>query len=60
MKKIILMSIVSLTIMVSMNPSLATIKSAVTDDVTSHSGGCRKSSPAGECCHAGSEPLHCH
>jgi hypothetical protein len=25
-----------------------------------HGGGCRKSSPAGQCCHAGSKPLHCH
>ena len=25
-----------------------------------HGGGCRKSSPAGQCCHAGSQPLHCH
>ncbi|MCQ0093696.1 hypothetical protein FGD77_18930 [Roseovarius sp. M141] len=25
-----------------------------------HSGGCRKSSPPGQCCHAGSQPLHCH
>ena len=27
---------------------------------TAHGGGCRKSSPPGECCHAGSKPLHCH
>lgn len=25
-----------------------------------HSGGCRKDSPAGMCCHAGSQPYHCH
>ncbi|MEM6372461.1 MAG: hypothetical protein AAF727_06745 [Pseudomonadota bacterium] len=25
-----------------------------------HGGGCRKSSPPGQCCHAGSKPLHCH
>ncbi len=25
-----------------------------------HSGGCRKDSPAGQCCHAGSRPYHCH
>lgn len=25
-----------------------------------HGGGCRKSSPPGKCCHAGSKPLHCH
>lgn len=25
-----------------------------------HGGGCRKDSPRGQCCHAGSKPLHCH
>lgn len=25
-----------------------------------HSGGCRKDSPAGMCCHAGKAPYHCH
>jgi|GEM_PF-2918156 len=25
-----------------------------------HGGGCRKDSPSGQCCHAGSEPYHCH
>lgn len=25
-----------------------------------HGGGCRKDSPQGQCCHAGSKPLHCH
>jgi len=29
-------------------------------DEVEHGGGCRKSSPAGQCCHAGSKPLHCH
>lgn len=28
--------------------------------VFDHSGGCRKDSPPGQCCHAGSQPLHCH
>lgn len=28
--------------------------------VLEHGGGCRKSSPPGKCCHAGSKPLHCH
>ncbi|HAC49605.1 MAG TPA: hypothetical protein DCE85_10025 [Sulfitobacter sp.] len=31
-----------------------------TSEVPSHGGGCRKSSPPGQCCHAGSEPYHCH
>ncbi len=25
-----------------------------------HSGGCRKDSPPGKCCHAGSKPYDCH
>ncbi|WP_224823583.1 hypothetical protein [Cognatishimia sp. MH4019] len=25
-----------------------------------HGGGCRKHSPQGQCCHAGSKPYHCH
>ena len=25
-----------------------------------HGGGCRKDSPPGQCCHAGSKPYHCH
>ncbi len=28
--------------------------------VIEHGGGCRKSSSPGQCCHAGSKPLHCH
>lgn len=31
-----------------------------TQGAPSHSGGCRKSSPPGKCCHAGSKPYHCH
>ena len=27
---------------------------------SAHGGGCRKSSPPGQCCHAGSKPYHCH
>ena len=29
-------------------------------DVVQHGGGCRKDSPPGKCCHAGSQPYHCH
>lgn len=28
--------------------------------VVFHGGGCRKDSPRGRCCHAGSKPYHCH
>jgi len=35
---------------------------AATGDLAtvSHGGGCRKDSPPGQCCHAGSRPYHCH
>lgn len=29
-------------------------------DSAEHGGGCRKDSPAGQCCHAGKQPYHCH
>jgi hypothetical protein len=33
----------------------------ITDiETPSHGGGCRKDSPPGKCCHAGSKPYHCH
>lgn len=28
--------------------------------IVEHGGGCRKNSPPGQCCHAGSQPYHCH
>ncbi|SDU38916.1 hypothetical protein SAMN05428979_3405 [Stappia sp. ES.058] len=31
-----------------------------TVSVDAHGGGCRKDSPRGQCCHAGSKPYHCH
>ncbi len=33
---------------------------AITSNAYSHGGGCRKDSPKGKCCHAGSKPYHCH
>lgn len=33
---------------------------AAAADIVAHSGGCRKDSPPGQCCHAGSKPYHCH
>ena len=29
-------------------------------EIVHHGGGCRKDSPQGYCCHAGSKPYHCH
>ncbi|QHQ36686.1 hypothetical protein [Algicella marina] len=29
-------------------------------EIVAHGGGCRKDSPAGQCCHAGSKLYHCH
>ncbi|PVZ47701.1 hypothetical protein DD557_02430 [Thalassobacter stenotrophicus] len=33
---------------------------ATTASTPEHGGGCRKDSPSGQCCHAGSKPYHCH
>jgi len=45
-------------------PGLAAVHVVATDasgfDLTEHGGGCRKDSPPGKCCHAGSQPYHCH
>ncbi len=35
-------------------------ESVLSNDQIAHGGGCRKSSPPGKCCHAGSKPFHCH
>lgn len=35
------------------------VVSEVSEEVQ-HGGGCRKDSPQGQCCHAGSKPYHCH
>jgi len=40
------------------NPS--TPAATVSSEVVEHGGGCRKDSPPGKCCHAGSKPYHCH
>lgn len=31
-----------------------------TATAVAHGGGCRGDSPPGMCCHAGSQPYHCH
>ena len=41
-------------------PMVANAVGFTDPETTAHSGGCRKSSPPGQCCHAGSQPLHCH
>ncbi len=43
-------TIFTLALLAMLSPSLA----------FAHGGGCRKDSPAGQCCHAGSKPYHCH
>ena len=37
-------------------------RTAVTEDVYEHGGGCRKSSPPGQCCHMDRRTgiVHCH
>jgi len=44
-------------------PAIAGVATAgVTGDVFDHGGGCRKSSPAGMCCHKNHKTgaVHCH
>ncbi|CAN0045151.1 MAG: hypothetical protein CMF72_13135 [Mameliella sp.] len=35
-------------------------KPEISTSAPGHGGGCRKDSPPGKCCHAGSKPYHCH
>ncbi|MBU3059229.1 hypothetical protein [Pseudomonas indica] len=43
----------------SAQATLLSIPTAQADKIE-HGGGCRKDSPPGQCCHAGSQPYHCH
>ena len=36
------------------------LPTGIVNQEVSHGGGCRKDSPQGQCCHAGSKPYHCH
>lgn len=62
MKK--LASILALSMMVTFTPqvvaSATTTPSFYSSEIVEHGGGCRKDSPQGQCCHAGSKPYHCH
>lgn len=40
--------------------SLFPVASVSGTETVAHGGGCRKDSPPGQCCHAGSQPFHCH
>ena len=61
--KKITISVLFTSVLFSSTPALALNSMEVNvqnqNDIQ-HSGGCRKSSPPGQCCHAGSKPLHCH
>ena len=39
---------------------LAALAAFIALPASGHGGGCRKDSPPGKCCHAGSQPYHCH
>lgn len=43
---------------VSMSTSVSV--TTIGTETVAHGGGCRKDSPPGQCCHAGSQPYHCH
>ncbi len=55
------LAIASLALTFAAQPVFSAAQVAFDNDATvEHSGGCRKDSPAGQCCHAGSKPYHCH
>lgn len=62
MKQLAILATISMAL--SANPILA--GSGISQSYSSvegqvqHGGGCRKNSPPGQCCHAGSKPYHCH
>ena len=43
-------------------PERTSLRMTVTQDVYEHGGGCRKSSPPGQCCHMDRRTgiVHCH
>lgn len=62
MKKIFLTALLCTPLLVFGGYSIATtpVTHSHTQEEIEHGGGCRKDSPAGMCCHAGSKPYHCH
>lgn len=45
---------------VGLAQSAFVITASAGSEPIAHGGGCRKDSPPGKCCHAGSQPFHCH
>jgi len=61
MKKLIALSICAVIFAFSPQVIASTsMPTNIKNDVVEHGGGCRKDSPTGQCCHAGSKPYHCH
>ena len=62
MRKLIIMAFALSAFSFQYSTAAASAVPVVTpqEDEVSHGGGCRKSSPPGKCCHAGSKPYHCH
>ncbi|MYM56974.1 hypothetical protein GR167_16780 [Rhodobacteraceae bacterium GS-10] len=59
MKKLMLTTPLLLLLGATQSIATTTLVKAPTNEVE-HGGGCRKDSPPGKCCHAGSKPYHCH
>jgi len=61
MKKFLALSVCALVFAFSPQTIASTVTTTnIKTDVVEHGGGCRKSSPPGQCCHGGSKPYHCH
>ncbi len=58
--KVAMTMIFALVCQVSLAQSVFIVTAATGSEPVAHGGGCRKSSPPGQCCHAGSQPFHCH
>lgn len=56
----IIAAILIFTAPISSAMTLPAQSGVLVETSVNHGGGCRKDSPPGLCCHAGSKPYHCH
>ncbi|MGR3515167.1 MAG: hypothetical protein ACU0GG_20580 [Paracoccaceae bacterium] len=55
------MRILLVALALALSPvAAAAVQIGIANETVDHGGGCRKDSPQGMCCHAGSQPYHCH
>lgn len=62
MRKIVLLMALSSALAVANTASANVAWSVASQDLMEHGGGCRKSSPPGQCCHMDNRVgiVHCH